>query len=306
MKTSNDYHVLYAIRSEIEQGTAYELVEICDTKGAVPRDEGAYMIVDADGIAYGTIGGGEAEYEAMCAAKQLIAEKKNDILHFQLNNKDTHKEQKHFGVCGGNVSLKCTYLQGSTGVTRLNEIIDTEQKLRPRAVIFGAGHVALQLSKVLNFIGFEYVIYDDRPEFANSDRFPDAQKVIAAPFENIASQLEILPSDYVIVMTRGHECDYIVERQIMQAPPQYVGEIGSHTKLTHIHDALCQDDGVSQEAISHMFAPVGIPIGAETPEEIAISIAAELIAKRAHNEQRKRLVRHPTIVYGAFTNESAL
>ncbi len=146
--------------------------------------------------------------------------------------------------------------------------------------VFGGGHVAQQLVPVLAKVGFSVVVYEDRPEFSTPELFPAAKKIVRGDFEHIAEHVAIGPADYVIIMTRGHQKDYEVLEQTLRTPATYVGCIGSRHKVAKTKERLAAA-GVSQADIARMVSPIGLEIEAETPEEIAISIAAQLILHRA-------------------------
>ena len=146
--------------------------------------------------------------------------------------------------------------------------------------IFGGGHVSQALAPVLERVGFRTVIYDDRPEFADRSRFPGAERVLCGDFARLQEQVQISPDDYVVIMTRGHLADYEVLARTLRSGARYLGCIGSRKKL-----ALCRERllaaGFTAEEYARVHAPIGLAIGAETPEEIAVSVAAELIAVRS-------------------------
>lgn len=146
--------------------------------------------------------------------------------------------------------------------------------------VFGGGHVAQELVPVLTHVGFRCVVMDDREEFASPQVFPDARETIVGDLEHIADFVDIKPRDYVCIMTRGHQYDYYVQRQAIDLHPCYIGIMGSRNKIKVVTDKLLAD-GVSMEEIGRCHMPVGTDIHAETPAEIAISIAGELIAVRA-------------------------
>lgn len=156
-----------------------------------------------------------------------------------------------------------------------------------RVFVFGGGHVAKALVPVLTNLGFACVVIDDRQEFANAQRFPEADETIVTDLAQLPPSLVVTPADYVCIMTRGHVGDYDVERQVLAQKPYYIGVIGSHQKLAFVRSKLIRD-GFTDAEIDAVHAPIGLPISAATPEEIAISIAGELIAVRARREQREK------------------
>nr|WP_243547421.1 XdhC/CoxI family protein [Pseudodesulfovibrio tunisiensis] len=147
--------------------------------------------------------------------------------------------------------------------------------------IFGAGHVSRSTARVAALAGFRVVVLDDREDFANAERFPEADEVRVLPsFRDAFGGLEVGDDAFLIIVTRGHVHDRDVLAQALATPARYVGMIGSKRKRDAIYDAL-RKNGTSDEAIARCHCPIGLKIGAQTPEEIAISIGAELVAARA-------------------------
>jgi xanthine dehydrogenase accessory factor len=149
----------------------------------------------------------------------------------------------------------------------------------PPLVVFGGGHVGRIVSRCAALGGFRVTVVDDRPEFANSDRFPEADIVCCQSFEEAIEKVHITPSTFVVIVTRGHRHDEVVLEKTLQFDPRYVGMIGSKRKVILAFKHLMAD-GISRERLSKVHAPVGLSIGAKTAEEIGISIVAELIAVR--------------------------
>lgn len=155
-----------------------------------------------------------------------------------------------------------------------------------RVYVFGGGHVAQELVPVLAHVGFRCVVMDDRPEFADPALFPTAEQVILGDFHRLSDFVTIGSEDYVCVMTRGHSGDTVVQAQVLKCRPCYCGVIGSRHKAAGVRKVLKEEYGLSEEALNSVTTPIGISIGAETPAEIAISIAAQLIAHRAERNRR--------------------
>jgi xanthine dehydrogenase accessory factor len=149
-----------------------------------------------------------------------------------------------------------------------------------RALIFGGGHVSRALVPILASIGFPVYVFEDREEFADSARFPAAAGTKLCQMESFLEEFEIGPEDYVAIMTRGHQKDYEVLRQVLGTQAAYIGMIGSRAKVAATKDRLTAD-GFTQGDLARVSAPIGLAIGAETPEEIAVSIAAEMIQRRS-------------------------
>lgn len=149
-----------------------------------------------------------------------------------------------------------------------------------RVLIFGGGHIAQELVPLLTHLDFRCTVMDDRVEFANAEIFPDADKIVCADFEDIFASLFVRENDYGVVLTRGHAYDYTVQRQLHTTPIRYIGVIGSRKKMAAVFEKL-RADGVSQEALNQVHTPIGTAIKAQSPAEIAVSIAGELILERA-------------------------
>ena len=155
-----------------------------------------------------------------------------------------------------------------------------------RTYIFGGGHVSQALVPVLADLGFRPVVYDDRPEFANPALFPGAERTLCGDFTRLTEQVTVTPEDYVVVMTRGHQADYEVLAQVLRSGARYLGCIGSRRKLALCRDRLLEA-GFTEAEYSRLHAPIGLAIGAQTPAEIAVSVAAEMIAVRAGLDPRR-------------------
>lgn len=153
-------------------------------------------------------------------------------------------------------------------------------KSRPVVYLFGGGHICLHLAPLIKMAGFGLVVVDDRKEYANHERFPQADEVWVRDFDSVLDGVTLPPESFVVIVTRGHIFDKDVLGQALKQNVAYVGMIGSRRKRAMIYQAL-EREGVSREEIASVHSPIGLAIGAETPEEIAISIVAELIAVRA-------------------------
>ncbi|MEW6184494.1 MAG: XdhC family aldehyde oxidoreductase maturation factor [Thermodesulfobacteriota bacterium] len=156
----------------------------------------------------------------------------------------------------------------------------------PRLIIFGAGHVSAALCPLAKTIGFQVTVVDDRADFASPDRFPEADDLVVRPMEQTAGEFRFLPTDFVVIMTRGHLFDHQVLRRVLSRPLNYIGMIGSRKKMETIFKAL-REEKFPAELLNTVHSPIGLEIGAETPEEIAVSIAAELIQVRARNRGKR-------------------
>jgi len=253
------------------QGRHGAVATITNVRGSIPSFQTAKMLVRDDGSIVGTIGGGCVEAEVWQVAREVMEEEKPRSLTFNLNNNPKYDTGL---VCGGTLE------------------IFIEPVLPPALLyIFGAGHVAYNLYKVATIAGFDVVVVDDREAYANRERFPDAREVIARDFELATSQLNPPESSYIVIVTRGHRDDMRVLRWAINTPARYLGMIGSRRKTIAIYKEL-EKEGIPAEKFRDVHAPVGLEIGAVTPEEIAVAIVAELIAVRRGSDAnlaRKRL-----------------
>ena len=165
------------------------------------------------------------------------------------------------------------------------EIADRKYYCEPltkaeRVYVFGGGHVSQELVPLLSHLDFSCFVFDNLPKFACRELFPSADGVILGDFENISASVNITAKDFVVIMTRGHRLDLTVQAQALRLKPRYIGVIGSRKKIAVVSQKL-QEMGFSQEEIETVYTPIGLAINADTPAEIAVSIAAELIMIRA-------------------------
>ncbi len=261
------YEEIVQLRREGKRGA---LATIINVRGSIPSFETAKMLVRDDGSIAGTIGGGCVEAEVWQAAREVMQEEKPRSLTFNLNNNPKYDTGL---VCGGTLEV---YIEPVLPVSTL--------------YIFGAGHVAINLYKVARLSGFEVVVVDDRESYANRERFPEAKDVYADDFERVTGQLAPNESSYLVITTRGHRDDMRVLRWAVETPARYIGMIGSQRKVIAIYKEL-EKEGIAREKLARVYAPMGIDIGAITPEEIAVSVAAELIAIRRNASGELRHMR---------------
>jgi xanthine dehydrogenase accessory factor len=255
------YEEIVKLRHDGRRGAVATIVNV---RGSIPSFKTAKMLVRDDGSIVGTIGGGCVEAEVWQAAREVMESEKPRTLTFNLNQDPKHDTGL---VCGGTLE------------------IFVEPVLPPAPLyIFGAGHVAFNLYKVAQIAGFEVTVVDDRESYANRERFPEAKDVIAADFEQVMAKLSPGESSYIVITTRGHRDDMRVLRWAVQTQARYIGMIGSKRKTIEIFRQLTEE-GLSPQLFERVHAPVGLDIGAGTPEEIAVAITAELIAVRRQVER---------------------
>ena len=241
------------------EGRKCALATIVEVNGSIPSYESARILVRDDGSMTGTIGGGCVEAEVYNAAREVLESEKPRRLKFSLGQDAAYDNGL---ICGGQL-----------------EVFIEPLIPQPRAFIFGAGHISKSLSAVLSLSGFEVEVIDDRESFANRERFPHAETVRAGEYEEIFPQLTIHDSSYIVIVTRGHRDDMRVLRWAVTTPARYVAMIGSKRKVIAVIKEL-EKEGLPRESFDKLHAPMGLDIGAITPEEIAVSVAAEMIAVR--------------------------
>lgn len=268
--------IIYFARDLLEQGEDFVIAKVVDTKGSTPRKKGAWLLMKKDGTTQGTVGGGrlEAETEKLC--KEVFQTKeKSRLHHFKLNTEE--QDALDMG-CGGDADVLIQYIDAA----HPEEFVE-EFNLETTAYIFGAGHVGLALEPVLRYVNFKTAVIDDREEYANRERFPEAAEVKVLPdFKHSFDEIQTDENSYIVIVTRGHMGDYDVLKDALKQKSAYVGMIGSRKKNAMLFDML-RKEGYSEDDIARVHAPIGLSIKAETPEEIAISIAAEMIQVRANH-----------------------
>lgn len=261
------------------------LINIAKSSGSSPRTSDAMMIAYFDENnnkkTLSTIGGGILEFKILNDAFTLLQKKSNDKKNYSLTN----EESGGVGMlCGGNVEIDFKYINKNNKEI-IENLIEEENKKNSNVYIFGAGHVSLDLVDILSKLSFNCIVIDDREEFAN--RFNNA--IIVDDYENVFNKINITEKDYIIIVTRGHSYDYIVEKNALKTNAYYIGMIGSSKKIATLHNRLKEEEKYTDEMIDRVHAPIGMQIGAESTEEIAVSIAAELILKRAIFENRRKI-----------------
>lgn len=217
------------------------------------------MIVYADGNQSGTLGGGCTEAEICREALAVIRSERPSLLHFDLTEDDADDSGL---ICGGTMEV---YVE---------PILPD-----PMLFIFGAGHIGQSVAESAVKLGFRITVVDDRVKYANRERFPHAHEVCVGPWDETFGSLQVNDSSYLLIATRGHRYDLACLRFSLRTPARYIGLLGSLRKTRLLFEAL-EREGVDNSEFQRVFAPVGIEIGSETPEEIAVSIAAELVAVR--------------------------
>ncbi len=242
-----------------KEGRASAVATIVECSGSSPQKEGSKMLVRDDGTTVGTLGGGCIEAEVIQAALMVMKDERTMTMPFELT------ERQGGLVCGGRV------------LVYVEPVIPD-----PVLVILGAGHVGKALAKAARFSGFRVLVCDDRPEHANRENIPDADEIVVHDYADIFSRLVIPENAYIVVATRGHNHDLEAVEASLRTKARYIGLLGSGRKKALLFRAL-DEAGFSPEEVGRVHVPVGLPISSVTPEEIAISIIAQVIQKRREN-----------------------
>ncbi len=253
-----------------EAGERAALATIIRRIGSTPRKDSAKMLIREDGTALGSVGGGCVEAEVWQKAEEVIRSGRAHLLAFDLNDDDAANDGL---VCGGTVQIF------------IEPIMSNE-----RLVILGAGHLGQAISRLAKQVGFEVTVADDRERFASRERFPEADHLAVTDFGNAFSTVKADRNTFILIVTRGHSHDQIATEQAVRTPARYIGLVGSRRKIKLIVENLLAK-GLTPEHFRNLVAPIGLPIGSETPEEIAVSVVAELVAVRkgVHQRSEKQL-----------------
>ena len=264
----SSFHKAMQSFSRGETGPEALLAEIVRTQGSVPRGEGAAMLLDRFGRFYGTVGGGSVEYIAQKKMRALWGRCDREEETYSLGG---DQEGVDTGMlCGGAVTIRfcritpedaSLWLQGHRAPTRI--------------YIYGAGHVGKALAALLSLQEYSITICDDREALLTEESFPGAERILCP--DMTAAPLPAGAGDLIAIMTHGHTYDLALLRRAMKTPARYIGVLAGHKKAEAALRVLREDGFSEQEISARVHTPIGLAIGAETPEEIAVSIAAELI-----------------------------
>jgi xanthine dehydrogenase accessory factor len=254
MEAMNDgvWEVLSRWRAE---GRTFALLTVIETRGFTPQKSGAHMLVDAAGHTFGTVGGGAIEHEALHQARTLIAEGAG------VSVVKRHLTQELGMCCGGEMAIHVEVVAAA-----------------PRLFVFGAGYIAKPLAALAAGCGFRVTVVDERADWATAERFPGAAVHARAP-EDFLRALDTHERDFVVIATHDHALDQRLVEDLLRRPLRFVGMIGSVPKQRKFALRL-RARGYSDEQIARLRTPLGLPIGAKSPEEIAVSVMSELIAVR--------------------------
>jgi xanthine dehydrogenase accessory factor len=242
------------------------LATVIDASGSTPREVGAKMVVLPDGTIYDTLGGGKLELLVTKDAQDALANGESYTKKYSL----LAEEQGGIGTaCGGEATV-------------FIEIITRGERL----VILGGGHIGLALYKIALETGFSVAIVDERPEFAAKERFPEAELLLNCRVDDPKVRGSIDKNTYIVIVTHEHKQDKLAVQSLIETEHKYLGMIGSKRKVKQTIEELAAE-GIPREKLNHIYSPIGLNIYAETPEEIAVSILAELIQVRRTGESSR-------------------
>ena len=242
----------------IHKGDVAALATVIRARGSVPRHSGSKMLVYPDGKILGTVGGGEMESRVIEESLAAMRDGETRILHYELN--DPHGGDP--GVCGGEVEVFV-------------------EPILPKAtvIVVGAGHVGQAVAHLAHWLGFRVVVNDDRAEFANPTTVPEADEIVLCPLAELGARTRVDDQTYILLTTRGVPVDIAGLPALLDSPAAYLGVIGSRRRWEVTAQQL-REKGIPEAKIARVTSPMGLELNAETPEEIAVSMMAEIILRR--------------------------
>lgn len=259
-----DIKVMKKIFEKVDSGMQAAIVTIIKCSGSTPRQIGTSMGVLEDGSIIGTIGGGPLENRVIDLTIEAIKGGKSKAHHLPLDSKGIEM------LCGGDVDV----------------FIDVF-KQRPSLIIAGGGHVGYELYRAASLLDFDIIIFDDREEFLNEERFPLAKELVLGPMDEKLKDYKIDKNTYIVIVTRGHSLDQECLAEVVHADVKYIGSMGSNKKITVMMDNL-KELGFSKEELSKIYAPIGLDIASNNPSEIAVSILGEILQIKNEGELKNR------------------
>jgi len=251
------------VKLEQENGTG-ALCTIIKSQGSTPRHVGSKMLVYPDGSILGTVGGGEMENRVIAEAIHSMSDGNSRTLVYEM----VDPEKGDPGICGG----------------RLEVFIEPLQT-KPTLVIIGAGHVGKAVAHLAQWLDYRVVVSDDRLEMCTPQAFPEADQYLPGPMAETPQYLDFSSPTYFVLTTRGVEIDVPGLPSLLNSPAEYVGIIGSQKRWAASREQLLEQ-GIPEEKLNRVHSPIGLDINAETPEEIAVSVMAEIIKLRGEGSQR--------------------
>ena len=248
-----DRDVLNDLSSGANGNKSMALAIVTKSNGSSPGKEGAMMVVFEDGNTKGTLGGGNLEYKVIQTALNCIKTGKNDLISFDVSSNGSLGM-----VCGGNTDIFIKVF-----------------KANDQLIIIGGGHIAQELYKLGKMFGFEVVIFEDREQYGNVSRFPEA-KIILGDYEKTLTNYEIKRNSYIVIVTRGHSFDEVALKFVINSEAAYIGMIGSKNKVSSTFNNL-KKEGIEEKDLKKIYAPIGINTGGNNPLDIAFSIMTEIL-----------------------------
>lgn len=253
--------ILSALSEAVNGGAPVVLATIVTTDGSVPRHEGTKMVVNADGTSLGTVGGGKVEVEIRKDALRSLEQKRTELRHYTLQN----PQRGDPGVCGGTMSV---YL---------------EPYMTPHTIyVIGCGHVGKAVVDLAHWLGYRTIAVDDREELMTAEAIPHADIRFQGPVADAVAVHPITENTSVVVVTRSHDLDVEILPVVLDAPARYIGVMGSRRRWESTSKRLIEK-GIPENSLTRVHNPIGVEIGAETVEEIAVSIMSEIINSAAQD-----------------------
>lgn len=249
------YQKLAELETQNQMGA---LCTVVRSRGSTPRRATSKMLVYADGSIEGTVGGGELENRVIAEAIKAMQDGKPRLLEYSMND----PQRGDPGVCGGQLEIFVEPIQP-----------------KPRLIIIGAGHVGKAVAFLAKWLGFYVIINDDRKEFCNPEALPGADEYLPVEMAELPEHLDITPWTYIVLTTRGSNIDVPGLPSFLDTPAAYIGVIGSRRRWATTHKQLLKS-GIPEDKLAKVRSPMGLELNAETPEEIAVSIMAEIIMLR--------------------------
>ncbi len=259
-----EINVLKRITEEMAAEKPVALVTVIEATGSTPGKTGAMMAVLEDGTTIGTVGGGKLEGEMTREAVECLAKGEDKLLNYHLQD-----DEEGIGMqCGGDAQAFVKVF-----------------KPRQQLILVGGGHIALSLYQLGLMLGFRVTVVEDREEYCNRERFPKAEQLLVGDMGQLMEDMPLGSGSYVVVVSRGHKMDELALRAILGRPVAYIGMIGSRNKVAHTIKSL-RDSGIKEDHIDQVYMPIGLDLGGQKPEEIAVSIVAQILAVKYGTEPK--------------------
>ncbi|MEF9934581.1 MAG: XdhC/CoxI family protein [Clostridium sp.] len=262
--------VLTRISEEIKRNKKIAMAMVTKVSGPSPRALGATMGVYEDGTIIGTIGGGVLEATVIKKAQQCLATGESKTFEF------SPKTQGESGdACGGSA-----------------EVFIRVYNQKPKLLIVGGGHVALELYKLGRFLDFSVSIVEDRPAFCSPERFPEADELLLGDMDETLRNYHIDNNTFIIIVSRGHDSDELALKEVITSNAKYIGMIGNKPKVEKIFDNL-REEGVTEDVLNRVYAPIGLALGGREVSEVALAIMAEvtLVKNKGYSSHMKYISR---------------